>query len=134
LRPTTRSQHDIRKPKVYSDGTIRYGCFASNGEPQNLEEALKSKNWKHAMDLEFSALMNNKTWHLAPYQKGKNIIDCKWVYKINKKTDGSIDIYKACLVVKGFKQRYDLYYEDTFSPVVKAATIRLVLSLATSRG
>jgi histone deacetylase 1/2 len=129
-RPMTRLQAGIRKPKVYTDGTIRYGFFTSSGEPQNINEALGDKNWENAMDLEYSALMKNKTWHLVPPRKGTNIIDCKWVYKIKRKADGSLDRYKACLVAKGFKQRY----EDTFSPVVKASTIRLILSVAVSRG
>jgi hypothetical protein len=85
-------------------------------------------------DEEYMALMKNKTWHLVPQQEGKNIIDCKWVYRIKKKADGSIDHYKARLVAKGFKQRYGIDYEDTFSPVVKSATILLVLSIAVSRG
>ena len=85
------------------------------------------------MDVEFDALIRNKTWHLVPPQKGKNVIDCKWVYKIKRRLDGKIDRYKARLVAKGFKQRYGIDYEDTFSPVVKAATIRLVLSLAMSK-
>jgi len=85
------------------------------------------------MDLEVEALHKNKTWHLVPPQKGKNVIDCKWVYKIKRKSNGNIERYKAQLVAKGFKQRYGIDYEDTFSPVVKAATIRLVLSLAVSR-
>jgi hypothetical protein len=80
------------------------------------------------------SLMNNKTCHLVPHEKGKNIIDCKWVYKIKRKADVSIDRYKARLVAKGLKQRYVIDYEDTFSPIVKATTIRLVLSIAVSRG
>ncbi|WVZ90565.1 hypothetical protein U9M48_036856 [Paspalum notatum var. saurae] len=100
----------------------------------NLDEALNDENWKSAMDTEFSALMENRTWHLVPPQKGINIIDCKWVYKVKRKADGSLDRYKARLVAKGFKQRYGIDYEDTFSPVVKAATIRVVLSIAVSRG
>ena len=63
-----------------------------------------------------------------------NVIDCKWIYKIKRKSDGSIDRYKARLVAKGFKQRFGIDYEDTFSPVVKSDTIRLVLSIAVSRG
>jgi histone deacetylase 1/2 len=85
------------------------------------------------MDTEFDALHKNKTWHLVPPQKNRNVIDCKWVYKIKRRSDGTIDRYKAWLVAKGFKQRYGIDYEDTFSPVVKAATIRLVLSLVMSQ-
>jgi histone deacetylase 1/2 len=84
------------------------------------------------MDVEFDALRKNKTWHLVPPVKGRNIIDCKWVYKIKRRSDGKIERYKARLVAKGFKHRYGIDYEDTFSPFVKAATIRLVLSLAVS--
>jgi len=118
---------------VYTDGTIRYGLFAiAESEPQSLEAALRDPNWQQAMHDEYMALMRNKTWHLVPPSAGRNIIDCKWVYKIKRKSDGSIDRYKARLVAKGFKQCYDIDYEDTFSPVVKAATIRLILSLAVS--
>lgn len=81
-RPTTCLMHGIRKEKVYTYGTIKYGLFTHTGEPQNLDEALGDANWKNAMNAEYLALQRNKTWHLAPPQKGINIIDCKWVYKI----------------------------------------------------
>jgi histone deacetylase 1/2 len=86
------------------------------------------------MDLEYNALMKNNTWHLVPPKKGSNIIDSKWGFKIKYKADGSVDKYKARLVAKGYKQRFGIYYEDTFSPVVKMSTIRLILSIAVSRG
>jgi histone deacetylase 1/2 len=116
------------------DGMIRYSFFSTTGEPNSVQEALANSKWKQAMEAEFDALKKNKTWRLVPSKSGQNIIDCKWVYKIKRKADGSIDRYKARLVAKGFKQRYGIDYEDTFSPVVKIATVRLVLSIAVSRG
>jgi hypothetical protein len=86
------------------------------------------------MDIEFDALVKNKTWRLVPPMKGRNIVGCKWVYKIKRKQDGSLDRYKARLVAKGFKQRYGIDYDDTFSPVVKMATIHIILSIVVSRG
>jgi hypothetical protein len=132
LEPRTRLQKGIKNPKVYTDGTIRYGMLTSTGEPRTLPEALKNDSWRQAMQDEYNALMENKTWHLVPPNPSKNLIDCKWVYRIKKHADGTIDRYKARLVAKGFKQRYGIDYEDTFSPVVKAATIRLVLAVAVS--
>jgi hypothetical protein len=94
---------------------------------------MKDERWKQTMDIEFGALLKNDTWHLVPPKAGENIINCKWVYKIKQKSNGSVDMYKAWLVAKGFKQRYEIDYEDTFSPVVKVATIRIVLSIAVSK-
>jgi hypothetical protein len=86
------------------------------------------------MELEFQALLKNDTWTLVPPRPGINVIDSKWVFKTKRRSDGSIEQYKARLVAKGFKQRYGLDYDDTFSPVVKPATIRLLLSLAVTNG
>jgi hypothetical protein len=135
IHPRTRLQDWIWKSKVYKDSTVRYGCIASTvHEPHNINEALSDANGKSAMDNEFSVLMNNKMWHLVPPQWGSNIIDCIWVYKIKRRADGILDRYKARLVAKGFKQQYVIDYEDTFSPVIKSTTIRIVLSIAVSKG
>jgi hypothetical protein len=133
--PETVIYTDQRPCTRLQDGTatrVKYGCFTSTGEPQSLSEALGDPNWKLAMDTEYNALEKNQTWHLVPPEGIKNVIDCKWVYKVKRKADGSFDRNKARLVAKGFKQRYGIDYEDTFSPVVKAATVRIVLSIAVS--
>jgi hypothetical protein len=56
------------------------------------------------------------------------------VYRIKRKADGTIDRYKARLIAKGFKQRYNIDYEDTVSPVVEATTIILILAISVSKG
>lgn len=80
--PNTRLQHGIRKPKIYTDGTIQYGLFVTSEEPRNHHEALDDPRWMLAMDHEFDTLIKNHTWHLVPPKEGANIIDCKLVYKI----------------------------------------------------
>jgi hypothetical protein len=123
LRPRTRYWSGIFQKKDLLDDFIRWGNFCAIGEPENLAEALRHAHWKDAMDEEYSALQHNKTWQLVPCPSGSNVIDCKWVYKIKRKSNGTIDRYKARLVAKGFKQWYGIDYDDTFSHVVKHATI-----------
>jgi hypothetical protein len=91
-------------------------------------------HWRAAMELEIQVLRQNGTWQLVSPRPGINVIDSKWVFKVKRHANGSIERYKARLVAKGFKQWYGLDYEDTFSPVVKPTTIRLLLSLAVTRG
>lgn len=81
---------------------------------------------------EFNALMSNFTWSLVPKPAGANVVTGKWIFRHKFNTDGSLARYKARWVVHGFKQQEVLDYDETFSPVVKPATIRAVLSLATS--
>lgn len=82
---------------------------------------------------DFNALLANRTWSLVPYDEGMNVVNCMWVYKIKQKSDGTIEHYKARLVAKG-SQQPGLDYNDTFSPVVRHATIRLVLVHALFQG
>ena len=84
------------------------------------------------MDEKFSTLQRQKTWSLVPVVLGINPVDCKWVYKLKLHSDGTIACYKARLVAKGFHQQIGVDYSETFSPVVKLATVRLVLSIAVS--
>jgi histone deacetylase 1/2 len=139
-RPVTRAQRGIRQPKSRTDGTVAWSAVLAERaatkdttEPSDYRAALRIPHWRTAMETEFSALQRNGTWTLVPPVSGVNLIDSRWVFKVKRHADGSIERYKARLVAKGFKQRYGLDYDETFSPVVKPATIRLLLSLALSR-
>jgi histone deacetylase 1/2 len=101
-------------------------------EPYTLSQVLKYSNWTQAMDLEITALHKNHTWDLVDQPAAVNIIGCKWVYKLKHKPNRSIDRYKARLVAKGYHQTIGLDYFEMFSPVVKAATIRIILTIAIS--
>ncbi|KAD3641550.1 hypothetical protein E3N88_30774 [Mikania micrantha] len=103
-------------------------------EPENFAQANTMSEWRSAMNDEMSALMKNETWDLVPKPEGVNCISCKWVYKLKFKSDGSIDRYKARLVARGFNQQLGLDYEETFSPVAKLTTVRVLIAVAISNG
>jgi hypothetical protein len=130
----TRLKHSIRQPKVCTDATVTYSAVKTSSETTSYTTAMKDPLWRQTMNDEFQALLKNKTWHLIPPRVDINIIDYKWVFQLKHKLDGSIDHHKARLVAKGFKQQYGVDYDNTFNPMVKPTTIRVLLSLVISRG
>jgi hypothetical protein len=82
---------------------------------------------------EFDALIKNKTWVLVPRPPDVNITRCIWLFKHKYKSNGDLERYKARLVVNGRSQQVGIDCDETFSPVVKPATIRMVLSIAVSK-
>lgn len=128
---TTRAKDGIHKPNP------RYVLLASKfstEEPKSIVSALKHPGWNQAVLDEMGTINMLHTWTLVPPTEEMNILGCKWVFKTKFKPDGNVDKLKARLVAKGFDQEEGLDYLETFSPVVRTATIRLVLDVATAKG
>lgn len=98
--------------------------------PKSAKVTLSIPQWKEAMEKEFQALQANGIWTLIPRQPNDNVINTKWVFIVKTKEDGSIERFKVQLVANGMRQVHGLDYLNTFSPVVKPISIRLVLTLA----
>ena len=102
-------------------------------EPTTYEQVIEAKDslsWIGAMNDEIKSLLENKTWSLVKLPVGRKAIDNRWVYRKKFKTNGDLDRYKARLVVRGFSQKSGVDYQETFSPVVKFSSIRMILAIA----
>ncbi|KAG7541464.1 Reverse transcriptase RNA-dependent DNA polymerase [Arabidopsis thaliana x Arabidopsis arenosa] len=129
----TRSKNQIVKPNPrYALNVVT--TLDTNTEPRTHIQALKDPRWRGSMGDEINSQVQNNTWNLVPPNPSYNLVGCRWVFRIKRKADGSVDRFKSRLVAKGFHQRPGIDYFETFSPVVKQPTIRLVLGQAVSRG
>ena len=102
-------------------------------EPKTMEEALSSDaadEWKAAADSEYSSLQENQTWELVKLPPNREAVPCKWVFKVKYRENGDIERFKARLVAKGYVQKHGVDYDETFSPVVRFSSIRILLSFA----
>ena len=85
------------------------------------------------MKEELDALHTTGTWDLVDLLSGKSAIDCKWVYKIKTRSDGTVDRYKARLVSRGFTHEYGIDYDETFSPVARLSSVKTLIAISTAR-
>ncbi|KAD6796557.1 hypothetical protein E3N88_07453 [Mikania micrantha] len=129
----TRAKSGIFKPQHRADLSINtplHHALVAHTDPKTVKTAIKDPIWVNAMQQELHALSLNNTWTLVPRPTNRPIVGSKWVFRTKLHSDGSIERQKARLVAQGFSQTPGLDYSHTFSPVVKATTIRIILCLA----
>ena len=103
------------------------------GDPRSVKEAMARPDWprwKEAMDREYKSLKLARTWRTIDRPPSRNVVSCRWVFRLKRKADGSVDKYKARLVARGFTQVPGLDYTDTYAPVARLASFRTILTLA----
>ncbi|GKB94911.1 zinc finger, CCHC-type containing protein [Tanacetum coccineum] len=108
-------------------------CFNDEDDPKTFDEAMKSQDvvfWKEAINDEMDSIMGNNTWVLANLPLGCKPLGFKWIFKTNLTIDGTIKKFKARLVIQGFRKKLGINYFDTYAPVVRISTIRLLIALA----
>ncbi|GJR49345.1 putative ribonuclease H-like domain-containing protein [Tanacetum coccineum] len=110
--------------------------FMVENEPTSYREAVTSsegQQWREAIKSEIESILQNHTWELVDLPPGCKPLGYKWIFKKKMKADGTIDKYKARLVIKGFRQREGLDYFDTYSPVTRITSIRMIIAIAALR-
>jgi len=124
---------EVKPVKVNIHVMVMDAMQDEEGDPKTLREAKARADWprwKEAMDRKIATLDRAQTWTTVPRPEGKNIVGSKWVFRIKRKADGTIEKYKARLVARGFTQVFGEDYYDTFSPVAKLQSFQAILALA----
>ncbi|PKU66662.1 Retrovirus-related Pol polyprotein from transposon TNT 1-94 [Dendrobium catenatum] len=122
----TRSKTGHLKPKQILN--LTHQLYPQ--DPTSYTQAAQHEHWRSAMSQEFQALQSQGTWELVPSAPHQNVLGCKWTFRTKYNSDGSIARYKARLVALGYKQEFGLDYTETFSPVAKIPTFRILILLA----
>ena len=121
----------IRPPPRYNDYALMSNIM-NTSEPMNYKQAKDKEEWVEAMNEEYNSIMKNQTWELTELPKDKTPIGCKWLFKYNLKSNGSIEIFKERLVAKGYTQKEGIDFEDTFALVAKLNKSRVLVALVTT--
>ena len=86
------------------------------------------------MEKEYNSILTNDVWDVVPRPQGKSVVTSKWIYKVKFSADGSVEKCKARFVARGFSQKEGIDYDETFAPVARYSSIRVIISLASVMG
>ena len=109
---------------------VSYSCYLSQVEPTKVEEALQDESWVKAMHDEMLQFQRNDVQTLVPRPEGEDIIGTKWIFCNKTDEDGNVICNKAWLVAQGYSQMEGVDYDETFAPVARMKSIRILLALA----
>jgi hypothetical protein len=107
--------------------------FVSSSEPYRIEDALRDSNWVLAMQEELNNFTRNEVWHLVP-RPNQNVVGTKWVFRNKQDEHGVVIRNKARLVAKGYSQVEGLDFDETYAPIARLESIRILLAYATYHG
>lgn len=134
-----RSQRQTKTPSYLDDYVLLLSeaeeegeilLAVVNSEPRNFDEARGSKEWTSACVDELRSIEKNGTWTLVDLPNGVKPIGLKWIFKLKRNSDGSINKFKARLVAKGYVQRHGIDFDEVYAPVARIETIRLLINIA----
>ena len=118
----------------FPDNLLSKTCYLMIiSDQKSYYHAWKDPIWKVAMDEEINSLHKNTTWELVSLPPRRELIQCKWVFQTNIDAYGSTYKYKASLVAKFFSRVQRVDYHETFAPIAKMDSIRLVLAISASK-
>jgi hypothetical protein len=131
------STRKSKRPRIAKSFGDDYIVYLVDDTPSTIEEAYSSPDadfWKEAIRSEMDSIMSNETWEVVECPYWCKPIGSKWVFKKKLMPDGTTERYNARLIIKGYSQKEGEDFFDTYSPVARLTTIRVLLSLATSHG
>ena len=109
---------------------VSYSCYLSQVEPTKVEETRQDENQVKAMHDELLQFQRNDVWTLVPRPKSEHIIGTKWIFRNKTDEEGNVIRNKARLVAQGYSQMEEVDYDETFAPVARMESIRILLALA----
>ncbi|XXG72826.1 hypothetical protein AAC387_Pa07g1836 [Persea americana] len=124
----------MKKPAIPDDYVVylEESDIDIKEDPKTFKEAIKNENsdkWLDAMNDELESMATNEVWDIVELPKGSKAVGCKWVFKTKKDSKGKVERFKAQLVAKGFPQREGIEYHETYSPVSKKDSFRIVMAI-----
>jgi hypothetical protein len=135
--PTTNLLGDVHEGKRLRNRVVNqvsYSCYLSQLEPKKVEEALDDESWINAMHDELHQFTRNEVWSLVPRPYDRNVIGTKWVFKNKSDEHGTVVRNKARLVAQGYTQVEGIDFDETFAPVARLESIRVLLAIACHLG